>query len=388
MIARPAHVAELVRKLDANPVVALLGARQVGKTTLADMLARNLAETDHPTTRLDLEDPRDLARLDEPTLTLEPLRGLVVIDEIQRRPDLFPVLRVLADRRPQPARFLVLGSASPELLRQGSESLAGRISFHELTGFDLAEVGPERWRRLWLRGGFPRAWLARSNEGSMEWRRDFVRTFVERDLPDLGIALPPRLLHDFWTMLAHYHGQIWNGSELGRAFGLAHTTVRRHLDRMTGAYVMRQLRPWRENLGKRVVKSPKVYIADSGLLHSLLGIESDRDLATHPKVGASWEGFALEQIVRRLGARSDECYFWSLHGGPELDLLVVRGRRRLGYEFKRTDAPRATASMRSAMRQLGLDRLDVVHVGRDTFPLAEGIRAVAGGDIRSAIEPL
>ena len=388
MIARPAHVAELVRKLDANPVVALLGARQVGKTTLADMLARNLAETDHPTTRLDLEDPRDLARLDEPTLTLEPLRGLVVIDEIQRRPDLFPVLRVLADRRPQPARFLVLGSASPELLRQGSESLAGRISFHELTGFDLAEVGPERWRRLWLRGGFPRAWLARSNEGSMEWRRDFVRTFVERDLPDLGIALPPRLLHDFWTMLAHYHGQIWNGSELGRAFGLAHTTVRRHLDRMTGAYVMRQLRPWRENLGKRVVKSPKVYIADSGLLHSLLDIPTARDLAAHPKVGASWEGFALEQVVRRLGARPDECYFWSLHGGPELDLLVVRGRRRLGYEFKRTDAPRAAASMRSAMRQLGLDRLDVVHVGRDTFPLAEGIRAVAGGDIRSAIEPL
>ena len=388
MIARPAHVAALVRKLDANPVVALLGARQVGKTTLADMLARNLAETGHPATRLDLEDPRDLARLDEPTLTLEPLRGLVVIDEIQRRPDLFPVLRVLADRRPQPARFLVLGSASPELLRQGSESLAGRISFHELTGFDLAEVGPERWRRLWLRGGFPRAWLARSNEGSMEWRRDFIRTFVERDLPDLGIALPPRLLHDFWTMLAHYHGQVWNGSELGRAFGLAHTTVRRHLDRMTGAYVMRQLRPWRENLGKRVVKSPKVYIADSGLLHALLDIPAARDLAAHPKVGASWEGFALEQVVRRLGARPDECYFWSLHGGPELDLLVVRGQRRLGYEFKRTDAPRATASMRSAMRQLGLDRLDVVHVGHGTFSLTDGIRAVGGGDISIAIEPL
>lgn len=388
MIARPAHVAELVRKLDANPVVALLGARQVGKTTLADMLARNLAETGHPATRLDLEDPRDLARLDEPTLTLEPLRGLVVIDEIQRRPDLFPVLRVLADRRPRPARFLVLGSASPELLRQGSESLAGRISFHELTGFDLVEVGPERWRRLWLRGGFPRAWLARGNAASMEWRRDLIRTFVERDLPDLGIALPPRLLHDFWTMLAHYHGQIWNGSELGRAFGIAHTTVRRHLDRMTGAYVMRQLRPWRENLGKRVVKSPKVYIADSGLLHALLDIPTARDLAAHPKVGASWEGFALEQAVRRLGARPDECYFWSLHGGPELDLLVVRGRRRLGYEFKRTDAPRATASMRAAMRHLGLDRLDVVHVGRDTFPLAEGIRAVGGGDISTAVEPL
>ena len=388
MIARPAHLAELVRKLDANPVVALLGARQVGKTTLAGMLASPLAETHRSVTSFDLEDPRDLARLDEPTLALEPLRGLVIIDEIQRRPDLFPVLRVLADRRPRPARFLVLGSASPELLRQGSESLAGRLSFHELGGLDLAEVGSERWRRLWLRGGFPRAWLARDNEASAEWRRDFIRTFVERDLPGLGISLPPRLLHDFWTMLAHYHGQIWNGAELGRAFGIAHTTVRRHLDRMTGAYVMRQLRPWRENLGKRVVKSPKVYIADSGLLHALLDIPTARDLAAHPKVGASWEGFALEQVVRRLGARPEECYFWAVHGGPELDLLVVRGRRRRGYEFKRTDAPRATASMRAAMRQLGLDHLDVVHVGRDTFPVADGIRAVGGGDISTAIEPL
>ncbi len=388
MINRPAHLSELVRKLDANPVVALLGARQVGKTTLAGMLASTLAEWSRSVTSFDLEDPRDLARLDEPTLALERLRGLVIIDEIQRRPDLFPVLRVLADRRPRPARFLVLGSASPELLRQGSESLAGRISFHELGGFDLAEVGPERWRRLWLRGGFPRAWLARGNAASMEWRRDFIRTFVERDLPGLGIAMPPRLLHDFWTMLAHYHGQVWNGSELGRAFGIAHTTVRRHLDRMTGAYVMRQLRPWRENLGKRVVKSPKVYLADSGLLHALLDIERERDLAAHPKVGASWEGFALEQVLRRLGARPDECYFWSVHGGPELDLLVVRGRRRRAYEFKRTDAPRATASMRAVLRHLGLDGLDVVHVGRDTFPLAQGIRAVAGGDIWSAIEPL
>ncbi len=388
MVNRSAHLSELIRKLDANPVVALLGARQVGKTTLAGMLASTLAERSRSVTSFDLEDPRDLARLDEPTLALEPLRGLVIIDEIQRRPDLFPVLRVLADRRPRPARFLVLGSASPELLRQGSESLAGRISFHELGGFDLTEVGPERWRGLWLRGGFPRAWLARGNAVSMEWRRDFIRTFVERDLPGLGIAMPPRLLHDFWTMLAHYHGQVWNGSELGRAFGIAHTTVRRHLDRMTGAYVMRQLRPWRENLGKRIVKSPKVYIADSGLLHALLDIPTARDLAAHPKVGASWEGFALEQVVRRLRARPDECYFWAVHGGPELDLLVVRGRQRRGYEFKRTDAPRATASMHSAMRHLELDGLDVVHVANETFPLADGIRAVGGGDISTVIEPL
>ncbi len=384
MIPRPDHLAELGRKLQDNPVVALLGARQVGKTTLA----MDLAATRRRVTRFDLEDPRDLARLDEPTLALEALRGLVVIDEVQRRPDLFPVLRVLADRRELPARFLVLGSASPELLRQGSESLAGRLAFHELTGFDLAEVGAEHWQKLWLRGGFPRAWLGRSDARSQEWRRDFVRAFVERDLPGLGISLPPRLLHDFWTMLAHYHGQTWNGSELARAFGLAHTTVRRHLDRMTGAYVMRQLRPWRENLGKRIVKAPKVYLADSGLLHALLDITDVRDLAAHPKVGASWEGFALEQVVRRLKARPEECYFWSVHGGPELDLLVVRGRRRHGYEFKRTDAPRATASMRAALRILGLNGIDVVHVGRDTFPLAEDIRAVSGRDILTAIVPL
>ena len=383
-IPRPAHLTELRRKLGNNPVVALLGARQVGKTTLARALATETGAAAH----FDLEDPRDLARLDEPTLALEPLRGLVVIDEVQHRPDLFPVLRVLADRAPLPARFLVLGSASPALLRQGSESLAGRLGYHELGGFDLAEVGADHWDRLWLRGGFPRSWLAPDEAASLEWRRDFIRSFVERDLPGLGITLPSRLLHDFWTMLAHYHGQTWNGSELARAFGLAHTTVRRYLDIMTGAYVVRQLRPWRENPGKRIVKSSKVYMADTGLLHALLGLQTPQDLRGHPKVGASWEGFALEQVVRQLKARPEECHFWSVHGGPELDLLVVRGRQRRGYEFKRTDAPRVTRSMRSAMEVLGLTSLDIVHVGRDTYPLTTGIRAVAGRDILAEIEPL
>ena len=384
MISRPAHLADLRRKLDNNPVVALLGARQVGKTTLAKALAAELDAATH----FDLEDPRDLARLDEPTLALGSLRGLVIIDEVQHRPELFPVLRVLADRTPLPARFLVLGSASPELLRQGSESLAGRLGYHELGGLDLAEVGADQWERLWLRGGFPRSWLARDEAASQEWRRDFIRSFVERDLPGFGITLPSRLLHDFWTMLAHYHGQTWNGSELGRAFGLAHTTVRRYLDIMTGAYVVRQLRPWKANPGKRIVKASKTYIADSGFLHTLLGVETARDLGGHPKVGASWEGFALEQVVRQLKAHPEECHFWSVHGGPELDLLVARGRRRRGYEFKRTDAPRVTRSMRSAMKLLGLDSLDVVHVGRETFPMAEGIRAVAGRHILAEIEPL
>jgi len=377
-------LAELRRKLANNPVVALLGARQVGKTTLARALATEMRAAAH----FDLEDPRDLARLDEPTLTLEALRGLVVIDEVQHRPDLFPVLRVLADRAPLPARFLVLGSATPALLRQGSESLAGRLGYHELGGFDLAEVGADHWDRLWLRGGFPRSWLAPDEAASHEWRRDFIRSFVERDLPGLGITLPSRLLHDFWTMLAHYHGQTWNGSELARAFGLAHTTVRRYLDIMTGAYVVRQLRPWRENPGKRIVKSSKVYIADTGLLHALLGLHTSQDLRGHPKVGASWEGFALEQVVRQLKARPEECHFWSVHGGPELDLLVVRGRQRRGFEFKRTDAPKVTRSMQSAMEQLGLTSLDIVYVGHDTYPLANGIRAVAGRDILAEIEPL
>ena len=384
LISRPSHLGELRRKLGNNPVVALLGARQVGKTTLARALATEMGAAAH----FDLEDPRDLARLDEPTLTLDPLQGLVVIDEVQHRPDLFPVLRVLADRTPLPARFLVLGSASPALLRQGSESLAGRLGYHELGGFDLAEVGSDRWDRLWLRGGFPRSWLAPDEAASHEWRRDFIRSFVERDLPGLGITLPSRLLHDFWTMLAHYHGQTWNGSELARAFGLAQTTVRRYLDIMTGAYVVRQLRPWRENPGKRIVKSSKVYIADTGLLHALLGLETAQDLRRHPKVGASWEGFALEQVVRQLKARPEECHFWSVHGGAELDLLVVRGRQRRGYEFKRTDAPRVTRSMRSAMEFLGLTSLDIVHVGRDTYPMAAGVRAVAGQDILAEIEPL
>ena len=384
VIPRHAHVEELSRKLRDNPVVALLGARQVGKTTLARELAARRQDVSH----FDLEDPRDLARLDEPTLALEPLRGLVVIDEVQHRPDLFPVLRVLSDRSPLPARFLVLGSASPELLRQGSESLAGRIGYHELAGFDLVEVGVERWRRLWLRGGFPRAWLAQDDERSQQWRRDFIRSFVERDLPGFGITLPSRLLHDFWTMLAHYHGQTWNGSELARAFGVAQTTVRRYLDIMTGAYITRLLRPWRENLGKRIVKAPKMYIADTGLLHALLGIGGARELAAHPKVGASWEGFALEQVVRQLKARPEECYFWSVHGGPELDLLVIRGQERRGYEFKRTDAPRITKSMVAVTKLLGLSGLDVVHVGRDTYPMADCVRAVAGRDILAEIPPL
>ncbi len=369
-----------------NPVVALLGPRQSGKTTLASELRRN--RRGGRTHRFDLEDPRDAARLQEPTLALDSLRGLVVLDEIQLRPDLFGVLRVLADRSPRRARFLVLGSASPSLLRQGSETLAGRIAFYELPGFSLDEVEAKNWRRLWFRGGFPRSYLARSHRQSGEWRANFVRTFLERDLLDFNVGVPAKTLANFSTMLAHYHGQVWNGSELARAFGVSHTSVRRYVDLMTDTFMVRQLRPWMGNFGRRVVKSPKVYLSDSGLLHSLLGLSRPEDLAGHPKVGASFEGFALEQVVRRLGARPEECFFWALHSGAELDLLVSRGSRRLGFEFKRTDKPTVTKSMRVAMETLGLERLDVVHAGEHSYPLGEAIRAVPAGRLLEQVRPL
>jgi predicted AAA+ superfamily ATPase len=385
LIARPAELARLQALLEEFPVVGVLGARQVGKTTLAHQLGERLAT---PVTAFDLEDPRDLARLADPMLALRDLRGLVVLDEVQRRPELFPVLRVLADRRPSPARFLVLGSASPELLRQGSESLAGRVAFLHLGGLAFDEVGEGELRRLWLRGGFPRSFLARDDAASLRWRQQFTRTYLERDVPQLGIHVGADSLRRFWTMLAHYHGQTWNGSELARAFGVTDKTVRHYLDVLVATFMVRRLAPWQENLGKRQVKAPKVYLSDTGLLHALLGIVDEVDLLGHPKVGASFEGFAIGEILRRLGCEPDEAYFWGLHSGAELDLLVVRGRHRRGFEIKHTDSPVVTPSMRSAMENLRLDQLDVVHVGDQTFPLAEGIRAVAMSRLHEDVAPL
>jgi predicted AAA+ superfamily ATPase len=365
--------------------VAILGARQVGKTTLALQLMEG---HDGPSVRFDLEDPDDLARLAEPKLALQDLEGLVVIDEIQRRPDLFPTLRVLVDRPHHGARFLILGSASPDLLRQSSETLAGRIVYHQLGGFALDEVGLDALDPLWLRGGFPRSFLAPSDEESSDWRRSFVQSFLERDIPQLGIQIAGTTLQRFWRMLAHYHGQLWNGSELARAFGVAGSTVRRYLDVLTGALVIRQLQPWHENIGKRQVKSPKVYIADSGLLHTLLGVEDREDLEGHPKIGASWEGFVLQEVITRLGAREDQCLFWGTYAGADLDLLVVRRRRRYGFEVKRTTSPKLTRSLRSAHDALKLDRLDVVHAGENTFPLDDRVRAVAFPRLFEDLEPL
>jgi predicted AAA+ superfamily ATPase len=384
VIDRTARVDEVVGLLRTFRVVGVLGARQVGKTTLARLVASRLGG---PTTVFDLERPEDVARLREPELALTPLRGLVVLDEIQRRPELFPVLRVLADRRPLPARFLVLGSASPELLRQTSETLAGRIGYAELLGFDCEEIPAKQWERLWLRGGFPLSFLARSDEASLLWRRAFVRDFLERDLPQLGFRVAAETMRRFWAMLAHYHGQIWNASEFARAFGVADTTVRRHLDQLVGTFALRLLPAWHENIGKRQVKSPRVYIADSGILHALLGLTRRDDVLSHPKVGASWEGFVLEQVVRRLRARPEECFFWRTHTGAELDLLVVRGRQRLGFEIKRTTAPTMTPSMRSALSDLGLASLTVLHAGEHSFPLERRVRAVAFREFLGAQPP-
>ena len=381
-IAREHHLRRVRLLLREYPVVAILGARQVGKSTLA----RQLAARRGPTHWFDLENPVDLARLADPGLELRALRGLVVLDEIHRLPDVFPLLRVLADRPRTPARFLVLGSASPALLKQTSETLAGRVAFHELDGFGLREISD--WERLWLRGGFPLSYLARSEAASRRWRDGFIQTFLARDVPELGSLVPSTTLRRFWTMLAHWHGQIWNGAEFGRAFGVSHTTVRRYLDLLTSVFVARQLQPWHENISKRQVKSPKVYIGDSGILHALLGLASREDVVAHPKVGASWEGFVVGQIIHLLGAAPEQCFHWSTHSGAELDLLVLSGNRRYGFEVKRTEAPRLTASMRSAFETLRLDRLDVVHAGAERFALAKGVRALPASLLATTLRQL
>ena len=374
MIERTQHLTRLRWLLEHNPVVAIIGARQVGKTTLATQLQDQWHEPCHC---FDLERPSELARLADPELALEPLTGLVVLDEIQRLPNLFPLLRVLADRRPIRTRFLVLGSASPKLLRQGSETLAGRLATHRLEGFELAEIGTRNHSKLWIRGGFPASYLAATEEVSWNWRQEFIGTFLERDIPQLGIQISAPTLLRFWTMLAHYHGQVWNASEFARSFGVSPTSIRHYLDVLTSALVVRQVQPWYENLKKRQVKAPKVYLADSGMLHALLGIDSQRALESHPKLGASWEGFAMSQVIAHLGARANECSFWATHSGAELDLLINRGQSRWGFEFKRTSSPKATASMHTALADLALERLHLIHAGNHSFDLAENMRAIA-----------
>ncbi|MEJ2710823.1 MAG: ATP-binding protein [Anaerolineales bacterium] len=369
MINRPSLVAQIQAALQRSRIVALIGPRQCGKTTLA----RIFVPIDS-VNYFDLEDPVSLIRLDEPMTALRDLSGLVVIDEIHRRPDLFPLLRVLADRQPLLARFLILGSASPELIRDASESLAGRLETIPVGGFSLAEVGQKKVKQHWLRGGFPLSYLAASDSDSQIWRKNFIQTFLERDLPQWGIQIPAATLMRFWTMMAHYHGQTWNASEASRSFGVSDMTVRRYLDILEGVFMIRMLQPWYANIHKRQVKSPKVYFRDSGLLHFLLGIHSELDLYTHPKIGASWEGYAIEETIKAI--RPDETYFWGTHNGAELDLLLLKDGERIGVECKRKDAPRLTPSMKIAMKDLRLDRLIVFYPGERAYPLAERIEVI------------
>jgi uncharacterized protein len=366
MISRPELLGRIRKALLRNPIVALLGPRQSGKTTLARMLLSMDSEN-----YFDLEGGASLRRLEAPEIALGELRGLVVIDEVQRRPELFPILRVLADRPRKPARFLILGSASPTLLRQSSESLAGRIEIIETAGFTAHEVGPKRLDRLWLRGGYPRSFLASSEKDSFGWRTNFLRTFLERDIPQLGIRVPALQLERFWTMLAHYHGQLWNAAEPASSLGLSQPTVRSYLDLMTSVYMIRQLQPWHENLAKRQVKAPKIFLRDTGLLHGLLGLRNRKDLLSHPKMGASWEGLVIEQILRTFEV--DQAYFWATHQGAELDLLLMRGARRIGIEVKRGDAPSLTPSMRIALTDLSLSHLWVVYPGATRYALHDRV---------------
>jgi predicted AAA+ superfamily ATPase len=369
MIERPQLLNQIRQALRRSRVVALIGPRQCGKTTLARQI-----EPADSANYFDLEDPANLARLEQPMTALESLRGIVVIDEIKHRSNLFPLLRVLADRKPLPARFLILGSASPELLHQSSESLAGRLETVSVAGFSLAEVGTKSLKRHWQRGGFPLSFLARTNDNSNSWRRQFIQTFLERDLPQLGVNIPAPALLRFWTMVAHCHGGIWSSADPARSLGIGESTVRRYLDLFTKLLVVRQLHPWHENLAKRQVKSPKVYVRDTGLLHSLLGIRTDKELLAHPKSGASWEGYVLEETLKAV--EPDAAYFWATHQGAELDLLLLRGGKRLGIEMKRMDAPTLTASMRIALTDLKLDQLTVVYPGAKSYELGPRVKVI------------
>jgi predicted AAA+ superfamily ATPase len=369
MIPRPQAYKNITKILELFPVAALLGPRQCGKTTLARIIAEK-----NPSTFFDLENPVDVARLSAPMSVLENIKGLVIIDEIQRKPELFELLRVLADRADNPAKFLILGSASPDMVKGASESLAGRIGFTDLSGFNLWEAGIENRDSLWVRGGFPNSFLAPDDNGSMVWRENFIRTFLERDIPQLGISIPSETLRRFWTMIAHYHGRVWNAAQFARSMGTSEITARRYLDILAGAYMVRVLPPWFENLRKRQVKAPKIYIRDSGIFHALLQLENLSDIQGHPMLGSSWESFALEHVVGAFNNR--DIYFWATHAGAELDLFVMSKGKRYGFEFKYADAPGTTRSMRTAINDLSLEHLWVVYPGKEEYALDETISVI------------
>lgn len=371
-IQRATELKLLKTLLKDNPIVAILGPRQCGKTTLSHQFS-SLWHSD--VTVFDLEDARDIQRLHDPFLSLEGLKGLVIIDEIQRLPDLFPALRVLVDRS-QETKYLILGSASRDLIRQSSESLAGRISYFEIGGFSMDHIGTQNLGRLWIRGGFPRSYLASSEAASYKWRQDFVTTFLERDIPQLGLKIPAKSLRTFWVMLAHYHGQIFNASEIGRSLGVSQHTAQRYLDLLSGTFMVRQLQPWYYNTKKRLIKRPKIYFRDTGILHALLSLEEKKDVLSHPKLGSSWEGFALEEAIKGINLREQEAFFWGVHTGAELDLVFEKKGKLYGIEVKYSQAPSLTPSMRFALKGLSLKHLWVVYPGQEEYPLSHSITAV------------
>jgi predicted AAA+ superfamily ATPase len=381
MVPRTVLKKRILASIESNPITALLGPRQCGKTTIARIISDQRQNV-----FIDLENPADYASITQSPMTfLESKEGLIVLDEVQRAPEIFPILRVLADRSSKNRKFLILGSASPGITKKASESLAGRISFIDMGGFDLQDLGVENWQKLWQRGSFPLSYLAENEEKSHSWRENFLRSFLERDIPQMGIRIPAAALRRFWTMTAHYHGQIWNGSEFARSISVTEPTARKYLDLLTDAYVVRQLQPWYENLKKRQVKSPKVYIRDSGILHALLNLPGST-IFSHPKLCASWEGFIIEQILGHL--KSGEAYFWATHAGAELDMLMFRSGKRLGFEIKFTDAPTRTKSMLTAQKDLNLYHLYVVYPGSQSYPLDERIQAIGINDLLDVIKSI
>lgn len=367
---RDAFLNTINQLIRVHPAVALLGPRQCGKTTLAQMYAK----THQPSKRFDLENPEDLVFLENPMLSLSNIEGLVIIDEVQRRPDLFPVLRVLIDRHKENQKFLILGSASRDLIQQSSETLAGRLAYIEVTPFSYWET--KETQKLWVRGGFPLSYLADTDSDAFTWLKFYITSFLERDIPSLGIHVPALTLRRFWMMLAHYHGNFFNASEIGTSLNASATAIRNYLDILSGTFMIRQLQPWLENIKKRQVKSPKIYFRDSGIFHYLLGIRGTEDLLYHPKLGASWEGFALEEITRFHKADPEDCFFWAIHGQAELDLLIIKDGKRLGFEIKYTDAPKTTKSMHIALEALRLDSLVVIYPGSNVIPLSDKITAI------------
>ncbi len=370
MIKRLDLTHQVQKALRRSRVVILIGPRQCGKTTLAHEFLSSGKKN-----YFDLEDTDDLLRLEDPKAELGGLRGLVVIDEIQRKPELFPLLRVLSDRKPLPAKFLILGSASPALLKQSSESLAGRIETIQMSGFSLEEVTNKKLKTHWFRGGFPHSFLARSSEGSFAWRKQFVQTFLERDVPQMGVNIPAPMFRRFWAMLAHGHGQLWNAADPAASLGVSQPTVRKYLDYLDHLLMVRQLQPWHENLGKRQVKAPKIYVRDSGLLHLLLGIPSEKEFQDHPKRGASWEGYVIEELFKKF--QPDDAYFWATHNQAELDLLFLKNGRKIGFEIKLSDRPSLTPSMRIAAHDLKLEKLYVLYPGKENYELDNRIQATS-----------